>query len=124
MAYENLKSCLSGIGASADLSAKQYFIVVIDSNGQCAVCGDGANASGVLQNKPGAAGRACHISGPGSVTKVEAGGTIAMGANVASDANGNAVTAASGDYILGICVDGGDSGELVSVWQTHPGRVA
>lgn len=103
--------------AGQDLSAKQYFLVAVASDGQVDPAGDGGNAIGVLTNKPAAAGRAASIAIGGRV-KVIAGATVAAGDAMASDAAGEAVTAASGDQILGTFLEGGDNGEIVSaVWQ-------
>lgn len=124
MAYENQGTALVGITASGDLSANQFHFMDIDSAGQAAACGDGANAVGVLQNKPDAAGVAATIWGPGSISKVVAAETIAMGANVASDANAEAVAAATGDYVVGKCVAGGDAAELISIFIQSTGRSA
>lgn len=49
------------------------------------------------------------------VALVQAGATVAAGANVQTDASGKAITAASGDVVVGRALTGGDSGELLSV---------
>lgn len=101
--------------ASGDLSTKQYRFVTIDSNGQIAVATRGALCAGVLQNKPGAAGRAGTVR-PLGVTKICFGGTVAPGNPIVSDANGLAVTAASADNAyMGICLEGGDATNIGSM---------
>lgn len=99
MATHNAMDCIS-IDASGDLSAAQFHFVSVDSNGQIALTGDGAHADGVLQNDPDAAGKAGEVAIRG-VVKVEASAAIAAGAEVSSTAAGEAVTATSGDIILG-----------------------
>jgi len=113
MAYKNNQVCIS-LEAGQDLSAKQYFFVSVASDGQVDPTGDGAAAVGVLQNDPAAAGRAAEIC-IGGVTKVSAGGTIAAGAAVASDAAGEAVTATTGDVILGTALEGASDGDVISI---------
>lgn len=114
MATENnLKSVT--FEAAGDLSAKQYCFVAVDAAGQvAAVAVAGAAADGVLQDKPEAQGRAGCVAIDGK-TKILLGGTVAAGAEVAADANGAAVTAATGNIILGTCTEGGAVGEIGSM---------
>lgn len=84
--------------AAADLSAKHHYLVKMTSTG-VNLCGDGEAAIGVLQNKP-ASGVVAEVETLGT-TMCVAGDAITQGANVASDTNGKAVTAASGDFIVG-----------------------
>lgn len=98
--------------ASADLSASQYHFTNINSSGQLAInTTAGGLVAGVLQDKPFAAGNPGNL-GIGGGTKIILGGTVAAGANIASSATGTAVTAATGNVILGICVKGGAAGEI------------
>lgn len=113
MAVNNNQKCVT-LEAGADLSTKQYYFVSIAADGQVDPTGDGLSAVGVLQNDPSAAGRAAEVC-IGGMTKVEAGGTVAAGAAVASSATGTAVTAGTGDVILGTAVDGGASGSIISI---------
>lgn len=125
MAFECIGSTIPGVEASADLSADQFKLVIIDSNGQAALAGAGVAVDGVLQNKPSAQGQAATVWGVGSVSKVVAGAAVAAGAAVTPDASGLAVTAASGDYILGRALEAATaSGDLIAVWINQPGRVA
>jgi hypothetical protein len=94
MSYENTGHQMTLV-AAADLSAKQYYAVKIDSNGLAALAAAGEPAVGILQNKP-TAGQSATIWTFGPRTKAVAGGTIAAGALVASDANGKLVTATTG----------------------------
>lgn len=117
MARQEAKLCVS-IPASADLSAAQFRFVLTNSSGQIAVVASaGGDADGVLDDKPAAAGR------PGSVqifgiAKVVLGGTVTAGDKVQSDAAGAAITAASGDHVLGRALVGGASGALGEILLT------
>ena len=102
--------------AAADLSAKQYYIVDVNSSSQAAlVATKGAKMVGVLQDKPAAANRIGAVAVEG-ISKVELGDTVAAGAEVISDANGAAIaTDAADQYILGTCIKGGAVGEIGEV---------
>lgn len=113
MAVNNNQTCVT-LEAGADLSAKQFFFVSMSSDGQVDPTGDGAAAIGVLLNDPAAAGRAAEVC-IGGLTRVSAGGSITAGDEVASDAAGEAVAAATGDIILGTAVTGGSDGEVISI---------
>lgn len=113
MAYNNSQTCVT-LEAGADLSTNQFHFVTVDADGQLSVSTDGAASVGVLLNNPSAAGRAAEVCIAG-LTRVEAGGTVAAGAAVASGATGEAITAAIGDAILGTAVTGGADGEVISI---------
>ncbi len=102
--------------AAGDLSASQFRFVVATSadNTVAVVASAGANALGVLLNKPDAAGRDAEVAVAGRV-KVVAGGTVAAGAAVQSDGSGDAITASTADFVLGTCLVGGAIGELIEV---------
>ena len=87
-------------GASS-LAAKQYFIVKQHTDGTIILAGaNGTGAIGVLQNKP-AVGAAALVRFLGT-SKVVAGGTIAVGAWVTSDTNGNGIaTTSDHDVVIG-----------------------
>tara|TARA_R110000796_G_scaffold13544_2_gene43721 strand:- start:882 stop:1253 length:372 start_codon:yes stop_codon:yes gene_type:complete len=103
------------LAAGSDLSAGQFKFVLLASDGQVdLVASAGGPATGVLLNDPAAAGRAATVAYAG-VVKVIAGGTVAIGAKVQSDAAGDAILAATGDHVLGVCVKGGADGELIEV---------
>lgn len=108
--YDN-QTCVT-LEAGADLSAKQYFFVSVSADGQVDPTGDGADADGVLQNNPDAAGKAATVAVAG-VVKVSCGGVVTRGGPVASDGNGEAVSAASGDVILGTALDTGADGAVI-----------
>jgi len=100
--------------AGSDMSANQFYFVSLSADGQVDTTGDGARAIGVLQNKPSAAGRAATVATDGKV-RVSCGGSVTSGGLVASDANGQAVDAASGDWILGEATEAGSSDEVITV---------
>lgn len=114
MATESTLVSLSA-EAGSDLSTKQYYFVVRNSSGQLALAGNGATADGVLQDKPAAAGRAAAYAISG-LSKVVAGAAIARGAQVASDANGKAKTAVTGNRVLGRAhIAAAADGDVISV---------
>lgn len=121
MAVDQALQCVTLL-AAADLSAKQFFFVDINTSGQAAVAGDGAQAVGVLQNDPAAAGREASVA-IGGRTKVSIGLALTAGDEVASDAAGECVPSVTGDAILGICVEGGANGDIGSI-IFQPGRAA
>lgn len=103
--------------AGEDMSAKQYYIVQLDATGKIEV-GEGATdlLVGVLQNKPLAGEAALYRFG--GTAKVKAGGAVAIGAWVTSDANGKAVaTTTDGDVVIGrhIGTAAGADGDLIEV---------
>jgi len=113
MAFEDSKKCVT-LEAGADLSAKQFFFVSVSADGQVDPTGDGAQADGVLQNDPSAAGRAAEVAYAG-VTKVSCGGAVTRGGPVSSDASGEAVNSATGDVILGTALETGTDGDIISI---------
>lgn len=89
------------LACSEALTTKQYYIVQLDATGGIEV-GEGATdlLVGVLQNNPASGEMATYRFG--GTTKVVAGGVVAPGAWVTSDANGKAVaTTTDGDIVIG-----------------------
>lgn len=120
MATENILQTIT-LPAAADYSSTgQYLFVGVDSSGQAAViASQGADAIGVLQNDPAAAGRAASVA-VGGVTKVLCGeDSLAAGVKVTPGADGRAETAATGDFVVGWTLVGGDDGEVISILLTH-----
>ena len=99
--------------AAADLSTSQYLFAAMDAAGKAAVCGDGAQAFGVIE-AGSIAGGASTITVSGKVM-VKCGGTVTIGDDVASDAAGKAVNAASGDIILGRAYEAGVTDQLIAI---------
>lgn len=106
------------IPAGANLSAEQFTFVVINSSGQVVQqTTAGGDAVGILGNKPAAAGDPAEVV-IGGIMKCVLGATVAAGAKVQSDTTGRAITAATGDHVLGVCLVGGavdTIGEIVLV---------
>lgn len=105
--------------AGANLASSQFLLVKAHTTaGQVVLCGDGENAIGVLY-EPNASGRPVSVGSDG-VVKAYAGGVVAVGARVASDANGKVVTAASGDYVLGVAKTAGAANALIEfTWDKN-----
>ena len=105
--------------SAADYSDKQYYIVWL--SGETATLADdadvaGENLMGVIQNKPASATGAnveVHMPWGGGSGKVIAGGTIAVGDHLTTDANGKAVaTTTSGDYVFGVAMQTAVAGDI------------
>jgi len=109
--------------AGGDLSAAQFKFVALAADGQVDVAGDGVAAVGVLLNEPAAAGRAATVVVSGK-TIVEAGGSITAGDDIASDLNGDAITADTGDIILGYALEDGADGQIIAVELINGGNAA
>lgn len=99
--------------AGSDLSAHQFGFVSLAADGEVDATGDGAEAAGVLLNNP-TAGGAATVAYSG-VVMVEAGATVTRGGNVASDAAGKAVNAATSDIILGKAREAGVDGQIIAI---------
>jgi hypothetical protein len=103
--------------AAADLSAKQFYGVKIDSTGKAALCSAaGELCYGVLQNEPTAGKQASIAIGgitfakaggviqPGATVKVHSDGKFRDAAEAITDASGASATAALvGSFACGIC---------------------
>lgn len=135
MSFDNGSYNTFSAEAAADLTGKQYHAVKINSSGKLAVAAAGQFAVGILQNKP-AAGQPGNFLYAG-ISKVVLGGTVAAGATVAVNANGQIVDATEattntadaggaadalvGSNVIGVALAGGAAGELVPVLVTHSG---
>lgn len=123
--------------AAADLSAKQYFAVKVDSNGAAAVAGAGELACGILQNAPASAAIAVvRVSG---ISKMIGGGTVAKGSAVAADSSGKGKVAVAGktdtsdagasadaligSHVLAIALGLGAADTAFAVLITHSGAI-
>lgn len=124
MAISENKTCITLV-AAADLSAKQYYFVAVDTDGKAALTGDDGNPIGVLQNKP-AAGEAATICVAG-VTPVYVGTESGLGAgyNVGCDSNSAAKVSDTGSYRLGVTLEDPTSdGDIVSMLFQKNGKQA
>jgi hypothetical protein len=112
--YEKLLS-VGSLTASADLSAKQHYLVKVSGANTVALAGAGELCIGSLANKP-ASGEAAEVLA-GIIVPVVAGDAVLVGAEVASDAAGKAVTATTGDRVFGVALTAaGADGEEIRVF--------
>lgn len=112
MAYEANLCIIPGLKAAADLSAKQFTFVNVDSSSEVAAnTTEGEVCSGVLQDAPDAQGKTASPAYDG-VTKIVLGATVAAGAHVMSDTTGRAIAATTAKFIMGTILEGGDADEI------------
>jgi len=124
MASENTLGYLT-YQAAGDLSAKQFCLVKLSAADTVDTAGAGELCIGVLQNNPNAAGLVATVSRDGDVTRVVAGAAFSAGVKLASDANGKAVLATTGDEVIGISNQAATAlDEVVEMTQTHGGIAA
>ena len=111
------------IPANADLSASQFRIAVVNSSEKAAIAAAAtAKIIGVLYNKPAAADVAAQIAISG-VARVTAGGVVAAGDLLTSDANGKAIaTTTTGNVLIGRALTAGADTQLIEV-LLFPGTV-
>jgi len=109
--------------AGEDLSSAQFKFVTLESDGQVDLADSaGENAIGVCIAGAGA-GKAVTVTVSGSVM-VTCGGTIAAVAAVQTDASGDALTAATGDVILGYAREAGVDGQIIEIEMIQGGNLA
>jgi hypothetical protein len=109
--------------AGESLAAAQFKFVTLESDGQVDLADSaGENCVGILLNSP-AAGAAATVALTGKVM-VTAGGTIAAGAAVATDAAGDAVTAASTNIIMGYALEAAVDGQVMAIELIQGGNAA
>jgi hypothetical protein len=109
--------------AGGDLSAGQFKFVALAADGQVDLAGDGAQAIGVLYNEPDAAGKAATVVMTGKVI-VEAGASVTAGDEIGVDADGNAVTAATSDIIMGYALEDAVDGQIFAMELIQGGNAA
>src|SRR5579883_2314638 len=117
MAYEQTLHTISA-PASADLSASQFCFVAVNSSGQLALPSAGGEAEGILQDKPNGAG----VAGEVGILVVGTGGVTA-GDLLATDVNGKAVTATTGNKILGRALATGAAGVIIPALIQQKGKL-
>jgi hypothetical protein len=108
--------------AGTDLSAAQFHFVALAADGEVDVAGDGVVVAGVLLNNPLVA-NAATVAWAGRVI-VEAGATVTAGDAIASNATGEAITAATGDIIVGYARESGVDGQIIAIDLINGGNAA
>lgn len=108
--------------AGADLSTKKDTFVILTNAGERTVNTPtlGAAADGVLLNDP-INGQAAAVAVFGRV-KVQAGGNIAAGADVATNAQGRVVAAATGNVVLGKATEAAVNNQYITIDFNANGR--
>lgn len=111
---------LSGLKAGADLSAaaNRYKALQIAADGDVELAtANEMEFVGFLQNTP-ANGAAAEIAGNGGGSKAIAGGTIAAGNRLTTDANGDLVAITTGQTkaCVAIALEGAVDNDVFSVW--------
>jgi hypothetical protein len=104
--------------SDANLASSKWFLVALSSGGaDLDVCGAGALAIGALTDVVGGSNTDTKYVDVqvGGVIKVIAGAALTDGTLVMSDASGEATTATTGNYAIGICLQDAADGELASV---------
>lgn len=137
MATEQALQSFGNKLAGADLSAKQYYAVKLNSSAQVVVAGAGVHTVGILQNKP-ESGQPATVGFAG-ISKAIAGGNIDAGMHVAADSAGKLVNATEakvdtsdagaasdpviGSNVVGIALASAVSGDIFEVLITNSGAV-
>lgn len=112
MAGEQDLDCITK-PAGADLSERQYRFVKLGSAGTVDVAGTSTRPTGILQNDPGS-GKAASVAYSGR-SFLKLGGSVDAGDPVTSGELGVGVVAGSGDVARGEAVEGGVTGDIISV---------
>lgn len=125
-AYEYPIRYLTG-NPAADFTNKRYTAVKFDANGDIVPCGAGERAIGIIQ-EPNNVGEPAQVMIEG-ISFAVLGGTVAPNDEVSVDANGHIVKASTATFsdtgatahtlnttaVIGVCVVGGNAGEIGSI---------
>lgn len=110
--------------AGADLSAKQWTFVIQNTTDRTVVnATDGQAADGVLINTP-ESGNAATVVTHGRVMVEVGSGGLTAGDDVASDGNGEAITAATADIIVGKALETAAAGTRTTIDFFRGGNAA
>ena len=110
--------------AGADLSALQFTFVKMNTTDSTVIAaGNGEAAFGVLINDP-TSGQAATVVTHGRVMIEVGTGGLTAGDLIGVDANGEAVTAASPDIVVGQCIVGASAGERATIDFYRGGNAA
>ena len=108
--------CILGFDAEGDLSDKQFHLVEFGSSEkQVVLTGDAEKAFGVLMSKGSGDGDEAEVAVSGGGAKVKASATITRGQSIASDANGQARPAVSGEWAVGIAMEDAAAGDIIGI---------
>jgi hypothetical protein len=99
--------------AGADLSSAKYRFCKVQADSTVVLAGNGERGLGVI-DAPGPADHAVGVKTSGRV-QVIAGATVTAGLAAQSDANGAAINQASTGVVMGIFLEGGVVGDIVSL---------
>lgn len=117
--------------AGADLSAKQFYFMEFDGNGDVVACNAATDIPvGVLQNKPDASGKAAIVRVVG-ISKVSADAALSRGDLIGTSADGQADAKTVGtdttEYVVGRMLDApGAAGQIGTAYINclNPHRAA
>ncbi len=111
-----------GIAAGADLSAKQHYIIVLDTSGD-AQLSDATNRGclGVLANKP-ESGEGVKFYVVGDITgQVVIGSTFTIGEGIVSDSAGKGIPSSDDEQVVvGMSLQAGVSGDTIKYLVRDP----
>lgn len=108
--------------AGEDLSSAQFKFVTLESDGQVDLAdAAGERAIGVLLNEP-TSGKAATVAMTGKVMVV-AGAAVTAGAALQTDASGDAITAAAGDYVMGYALEDAVDGQVFAIELIQGGNI-
>lgn len=102
------------IVAGSDLSSSQYKALTLASDGAVDVSGADAEVIGFCMNSP-STGQVAEIATVGGGAKAIAGGTILAGALLATDANGDVVTATENQAVCAMALEGAVDNDVFAV---------
>jgi len=108
--------------AGVDLSSAQFKFVTLEADGAVDVANSAGEQCYGVCIVGAAAGKAVTVIRTGSVNVV-AGDVVAAGAAVATDVNGEAVTAAAGNVIMGYAKEAGVDGQVIEIELITGGNV-
>lgn len=109
---------MASFPAAADLSARQYTFVTLDTDGRV---GDGAAGDacvGILQNKPALIDRPATVQ-IGGISKLKVAGTTSQGDRLKMDTDGlGVVTTTATDKVGAIALEDGAANAYIAVLVT------
>ena len=121
MSWDLYRDPLGQIEAATDLSTFIHHFAVMTANG-LVLCGDGALPHGVIYNSPKQGDAVLLV--PHGVARVRCGGGVPRGADVACNANGQAVVPTTGAAIVGTALMVGLTNSIIPVLLQYRGVAA